>query len=40
MGKQFLLKEDFVQDLYEMIHENSIKRQTEVMNKHTAENAE
>jgi chorismate mutase len=32
-GKKFLLKEDFVKELYEMIHQNSIKRQTEIMNK-------
>lgn len=38
-GKKFLLKEEFVKELYEMIHENSIKRQTEVMNKKAAENA-
>lgn len=31
-GEQLLLKEDFVKALYEMIHNNSIKRQTEIMN--------
>ncbi|MEO9967143.1 MAG: chorismate mutase [Reichenbachiella sp.] len=31
-GKKLLLKEEFVKNLYEMIHNNSIKRQTEIMN--------
>lgn len=31
-GKKLLLKDDFVKSLYEMIHNNSIKRQTEIMN--------
>ncbi|MGL1888496.1 MAG: chorismate mutase [Reichenbachiella sp.] len=31
-GKSLLLQEQFVHDLYEMIHNNSIKRQTAIMN--------
>lgn len=36
-GKSLLLKEEFVKSLYEMIHKNSIKRQTEVMNNEEVE---
>ncbi|MFY0654419.1 MAG: bifunctional 3-deoxy-7-phosphoheptulonate synthase/chorismate mutase type II [Cyclobacteriaceae bacterium] len=39
-GKKFHLKEDFVKELYEMIHENSIRRQTQIMNEKSAEKAE
>ena len=35
-GKKFLLKEEFVKEMYEMIHQNSIRRQTEIMNEKTA----
>lgn len=38
-GKSLLLQEQFVHDLYEMIHNNSIKRQTAIMNAESAENA-
>ncbi|MBU2913650.1 MULTISPECIES: chorismate mutase [Reichenbachiella] len=40
-GKDLLLQEQFVHDLYEMIHNNSIKRQTAIMNsgETKAENA-
>ncbi|MFY0627406.1 MAG: bifunctional 3-deoxy-7-phosphoheptulonate synthase/chorismate mutase type II [Reichenbachiella sp.] len=31
-GKKLLLQEEFVHDLYELIHNNSIKRQTAIMN--------
>ena len=36
-GKKYLLQPEFVKALYEQIHENSIKRQTEIMNKESAE---
>ncbi|MDW3210863.1 MAG: chorismate mutase [Reichenbachiella sp.] len=35
-GKSVLLKEEFVKHLYELIHDNSIKRQTEIMNSEKA----
>ncbi|UXP31614.1 bifunctional 3-deoxy-7-phosphoheptulonate synthase/chorismate mutase type II [Reichenbachiella agarivorans] len=39
-GKSLLLQEQFVHDLYEMIHNNSIKRQTAIMNgSESTENA-
>lgn len=38
-GKGLFLQEQFVHDLYEMIHSNSIKRQTAIMNAEAEEKA-
>ncbi|MEM7299039.1 MAG: chorismate mutase [Bacteroidota bacterium] len=38
-GKSLFLQEQFVHDLYEMIHDNSIRRQTAIMNSKEEESA-